>query len=113
MENKILYVALTLVSCFCIFLLIGKKPQPTEVDKIVAKQTQYDSIRIADMQATIDNLLSENKRVEAVLDSLQSVKSKNLNTYINESNTVRNLPMSERIRLFTKELDTPDSIGWR
>ena len=99
-------VATILLVMYIVHLKSKVPPDNTVLKQIIAQ----DSIKMADLQQSVSNLLGQVEARESELDSLKTVQKKLNKTYINEINSIRFLPMSERLRLHNEYLNEPDTI---
>jgi hypothetical protein len=85
------------------------KLAPTHTDTVLIEQAVYDSVKIADLQQSIDNLMNQLEASKRGYDSLKTVQTKLRNTYQHEINSITLLPWNERIRLHQDYLNKPDT----
>ncbi len=108
LERLILYGTIILMS-IAIMLLVRPKPTPTHTDTVLQQQSAYDSVKIADLQQSIDNLMNQLEASKRGYDSLERVQTKLRNTYQHEINSITLLSWNERIRLHQDYLNKPDT----
>jgi hypothetical protein len=110
-ETSILYIVIAALSAALIWS-IKTKPVPTHVDTVLTEQAAYDSVKIADLQQSIDNLMFQVEQSKVKYDSLKTVQTKLRNKYQHEINSITLLPWNERIRLHQDYLNRPDTAFW-